>query len=126
MPDIYDKAVEYLTEAQLNDPRSATIFKAWSHLDDPGGILFGFASEHRNRGGQIIDNEVDSYQLVGCLTQIRGGGFVATRPELTEAIKADGRIPTSGEDVTVNDLPVFAEWQRKLDKELGRTPPDHI
>jgi hypothetical protein len=39
---------------------------------------------------------------------------------LTKAIRADARIPEGPQWITVNDLPVFAEWQRRLDKELKR------
>lgn len=52
----------------------------------------------------------------GCLTQIRRGGNWSYTAELTAAIRADERIPKDVADITVADLPVFAEWQRKIDK----------
>jgi hypothetical protein len=41
---------------------------------------------------------------------------------LSAAIFSDELIPISSHDITVADLPVFAEWQRKIDAELGREP----
>ena len=64
-------------------------------------------------------------QAIGCLTQIREGidddtglEYVAWTPELTEEIRADKRIPLCETDITVKDLPVFKEWQERLDKEI--------
>ena len=56
----------------------------------------------------------------GCLTMIRNGGWRAETEELTEAIRADERLPKTQQDITKEHLPVFAEWQRRLDKELSR------
>ena len=38
-------------------------------------------------------------------------------------IKADDRLPLFERDITPAHLPIFEEWQRIADKELGRTPP---
>jgi len=46
--------------------------------------------------------------------------WYAQTEELTEAIKADDRIPDRIEDVTKENLYVFVEWQERLDEELGR------
>lgn len=35
---------------------------------------------------------------------------------LTHEIQNDQRIPSNPEKITVADLPVFAEWQRKFDQ----------
>ena len=43
---------------------------------------------------------------------------MTTTPELTKAIRKDPRIPKLPKNITVADLPVFAEWQRRLDKEI--------
>jgi hypothetical protein len=58
----------------------------------------------------------------GCLTEIRNpnmGCIVTIHPhideQLTTQIMNDERIPRFVEDITVADLPVFAEWQRTLD-----------
>lgn len=55
----------------------------------------------------------------GCLTMIKAGRGAETE-ELTLAIRSDDRIPSKLEDITIESLPVFAEWQRCIDKELGR------
>lgn len=62
----------------------------------------------------------------GCLTTIRGLYYAGNYPfaatdELTEAIQNDERIPHDERYIEVSHLPIFAEWQRRLDKELGRT-----
>jgi len=56
--------------------------------------------------------------ICGCLTQIKWEEYDGPTPELTAAIRADERIPRS-EDLSLEDLPVFAEWHRKFDVELG-------
>lgn len=119
--DKYDEAIEYLTE------HPEKIYDAWSMseaLDSPtghAGCLFNFAGQQTDCA-DTDDGIVDC----GCLTQIRGGGgFAAFRsgeidPALSEEIAFDTRIPESGCSIRVEHLPVFAEWQRRLDKELGR------
>jgi hypothetical protein len=60
----------------------------------------------------------------GCLTQIRAFDYVkAYTPELTAAIRADDCLPRYVQNITPAHLPVFAEWQRKIDMEFNRTPP---
>lgn len=117
--DKYDKGIEELVESgSTNDAPDH-----WRYLRDVWGAatnpLFQYAcmdSRHAPQG-------------VGCLTMIRGGyGFRAETPELTEAILADKRIPMNidnllnlrGDELRAALQP-FAEWQRRLDKELGRT-----
>lgn len=122
MKDKYDEAIEYLT-ANPHD-----IFTAWLHPIDSdrdeikqAHCLFAYVAATRSD---------KSYESCGCLTQIRGAGYVAVShgeevTSLTEEIRRDERIPASAPDgscpaIAVADLPVFAEWQRRLDKELGR------
>lgn len=83
--------------------------------------LFAFATPDR-RG----------YANCGCLTQIRNGGLdncEAWTRELTNQIHADERIPANmdafgGEFDEMTEferfkaLQPFAEWQRRIDKEL--------
>jgi len=98
MTDKYDEAIAYLTA------RPDRIYYAWDHPYEPMGALFRYAGEG-----------------CGCLTQIRSDPEMrAATPELTAAIRADKRIPLSPKDITVELLPIFAEWQRRIDKELGR------
>lgn len=107
--DKYGEAIDYLTE------HPSRIDFAWQDPNgEPGGALFLFATksagpEHRS-----------TIQL-GCLTQIRAGIAEAATLQLTRAIAADIRIPERSIDIEVGHLPVFAEWQRRLDRELERS-----
>lgn len=61
----------------------------------------------------------------GCLTMIKGGRYIVDgRNDLTELVRKDIRLPLRPEEITVENLSVFAEWQRRLDVELDREPPD--
>lgn len=101
--DKYDRAIKFLQK------HPAQIESAWiSGLSDPtapGAVLFTSAGDSMSHG---------------CLTMIRGGGWDAATRKLTRAIRADKRIPDNGDYITVANLPVFAEWQRRLDRELKR------
>lgn len=91
--DKYDKAIAYLKK----HPRA--IKHAWTNTDrHKAGCLFGFTGDW----------------TTGCLTQVKYNKYDAPTPALTQAIRADDRIPRVA-DITVKSLPVFAEWQRKLD-----------
>ena len=119
MPDKYDRAIAYLTEFP------EAIGDAWSSDgDSPGWPLFQYATPDGKIGAR--DN-----RTCGCLTTIRFGhdkdfGSVAWTDELTAAILADERIPRLIGDVTLAHLPVFAEWQRRIDRELGRATEEAI
>lgn len=101
MKDKYDEAIDYLTANPTlvgeawNDPRRS-----------PGGCLFIYAERGESNH-------------CGCLTQVRKGILPAQTPKLTAEIRADERIPCYPADITIEMLPVFAEWQRRLDRELG-------
>ena len=99
--DKYDRAIKHLTE------NPDEIFKAWGSPEmHVAGCLFQFCGDSR-------------HDDIGCLTMVRGGAFAATE-ELTKAIRADDRIPEDETLIGVEHLPVFAEWQRRLDLELER------
>lgn len=56
----------------------------------------------------------------GCLTMIKKGGCYAyingeKNLEITEAIRNDGRIPSDPKYIKPEDLPVFKEWQERID-----------
>lgn len=108
-PDKYDKAIALLTE------HPEAIENSWSapYLH-PAGCLFALvAPEKRStRAGRVC----------GCLTQIRQKNFnlVAWTDDLTNRIRNDDRLPGSVEEITIAHLPVFAEWQRRIDVELRR------
>jgi hypothetical protein len=103
MKDKYDIAVEYLTA------HPEQILAAW---EDPSthsaGCLFAFAT-------------ADQDDACGCLTTIRRYARERAATEsLTLAIRADKRIPCNASDIAPANLPVFAEWQRKIDAALDR------
>ena len=53
----------------------------------------------------------------GCLTQVHAGTHEASNKKLTKAIRADNRLVDDAAFIHYPDqLKVFAEWQRKLDK----------
>lgn len=103
--DKYDKAVQKLTE------NPDLIEYAWlSPFGYEEGCLFLCASKSG-----------DPTRGYGCLTMIRRKtDAMAETDSLTERIRADERIPTSLKEITAENLPVFAEWQRIIDKELAR------
>ena len=111
-PDKYDRAVAFLTEnpEQIDD--------IWSNpTDHEAGVLFQFCSKEGDLRGHS-----DTYeQSCGCLTEVASGRWPAQNEKLRAEIMADDRIPKRASHITVSTLPVFAEWQRRLDKELNRT-----
>ncbi len=104
--DKYVHAMEYLHR----HPEMIRI--EWSHGNDPswsspGKHLFALTAEG-----------------CGCLTQVRGRSLRAASTEapteaLTRAIRRDQRIPRDEVNIRPEHLNVFAEWQRRLDRELG-------
>ncbi|MGE0289092.1 MAG: hypothetical protein AB7I42_22800 [Bradyrhizobium sp.] len=107
MADKYDKAMAYLLAAETDEDFTERVWDAWrAPYDTDGGALF----QHAGTGPDC-----------GCLTSVRRGSFDAETPELTAAIRADERIPKYCADITRDNLPVFAEWQRRIDRELGRS-----
>jgi hypothetical protein len=128
--DAYDKMVAYLNAnphlifVSWNDPRPGI---------NAAGPLFAYVWPHNNPPGKI-----------GCLTTIATGEYDAATPELKNALLADDRLKVDVLEIRydafkeANDeraanravaeallplLPVFAEWQRRIDKELGRNEP---
>lgn len=95
--DIYDKEIKRLSK----DPDK--IYSAWLYGDDHSP-LFDAAGPRRDGVN------------CGCLTQVKRGMYLASSKRLTAAIQADARIPSNPHKITPEHLPVFAEWQRKLDK----------
>lgn len=110
--DKYDIAIEYLTKYPNE------MYTAWGNPDaHEAGCLFQYAT--RKYGPE------NTPLSIGCLTMIRDSNKLQTMyceaetQQLTREIKADKRIPDRISKVTVDDLSVFAEWQRRLDRELG-------
>lgn len=107
--DAYDEAVEFLIE---NDQ---LIYNSWNHpYSTLGGILFIYAAPKKN----II--------ACGCLTQIKKGHMGCSDNEITKQIQADNRLPDNVTAIKREHLPVFAEWQRRLDKHWNRVPPSFV
>lgn len=108
--DKYHAAIIYLTA------HPEEIEEAWASLRQKiGGCLFQFAM----RDGFYGSNQSDPNSC-GCLTQVKNKERRAETEALTTAIRNDVRIPSTHGAITVRNLHVFAEWQRRLDKELNR------
>lgn len=122
-PDKYDLAISYLRQ------NPEMIHDAWNHPgghEHEGGVLFGFVGpDWKNKHNPAYIDRVET-GTCGCLQQIRaakekgndgksGTMEMSFWPRLWEKIASDRRIPIKSGDITVQDLPVFAEWQRELD-----------
>ncbi len=111
MADKYDEAVAYLTE-HPDETRTAWRYPE-SHV---AGCLFRYATETGGEYSFVSDD------YCGCLTQIHCGDRFAVNDDVTEAIRSDQRIPNDvSNSMPRETLEVFAEWQRRLDREI-RTP----
>lgn len=105
----YDKQIEYL----INNP--GKIFDQW--VDALG--LFKYAG-YESGQKPAFKHGIDS-TYPGCLTQIRGNfrakvsikGIIDE--DITMAIKKDTRLPSCGSKIEIKHLPVFKEWQEKVD-----------
>lgn len=118
--DKYDEAIDWLVENadddELLEGYGSVVERAWDGDLDQGWCLF-----------QIVSPSGLAWKACGCLTQIRRpeNTLDACTPELTAAIRADERIPFDvcgmkklrGDDLRAALLP-FAEWQRRLDREI--------
>lgn len=123
--DVYDLAVARLTRSP------ELIYAAWNQPSkNIGGILF------RNAGAPLLDGfhvSSSSVGVCGCLTQIKNDPDTYKvivnnyrRNDVLLEIARDARIPQRGKHITVEDLPVFAEWQRRFDVMFEREPPKEI
>lgn len=96
--DKYDLAIEFLKQAP-----ATMIGEAWQDPEHhEAGCLFMWANKS-----------------AGCLTQIRKHDCYLDGTPLVAEISKDERIPKNWDEITVEILPFFAEWQRRLDRELG-------
>lgn len=109
--DRYSQEVERLTAKAAGDTQA--LLKSWGNMEP----LFRFV--HPKYDCEVLPGGGQC----GCLTQIRARTQVAFSEELTIAICADERLPTNACEIAAANLPVFAEWNRRIDRELGRTPP---
>ncbi len=114
-PDAYDRAAARLQKVKNFADAVRT---AWENpLLSRNGSLFSFVSP--DRCGMRAPNG----QNCGCLTQVRGGAYIAYTHDLTEKIREDRRLPKGVSKIRPHHLHVFASWQRRIDRALGRTPP---
>lgn len=115
--DNYDKAIEYLKS------NPAQILDIW---DDPKSHFSGILFQAVTPDGT---GQVNSYdEFCGDICEIHSNLASAWTDELLEEIIKDFRIPeifashNYKPKITVELLPLFAEWQRKIDKALNRNP----
>lgn len=124
--DKYDLEIERLSQVSADE-----LDRAWDSDDDvtANSPLFQFCS----RTGRASGNRADS---CGCLVQVCWFSWKFTEiPALTEAIRADRRIPwdvtyqgawdglTRRERIAI--LTHFADWQRALDATIRAGKPWH-
>ena len=121
--DKYDHAIDYLTEHPEN------IESAWgdpSGWEGKGGELFGFVGPDWKSSTNPGLHERIETGTCGCLQQIRqsfkhggdgtsGSMTMSHWPRLWQKIADDRSLPSESEAIGVEDLPVFADWQRELD-----------
>lgn len=103
--DRYDQEIERVSRG-LSEGRNPLSF--WTFGEQHSPLFDGCSVDRRS---------------CFCLTAVRNIGVGAETRELSDAIRSDKRIPDDERLIRSEHLPVFAEWQRRLDKELGRTPP---
>lgn len=108
-----DKYDAQIAKLLASENFKATVFSDWVN----GLGLFEFVSPDGHR-------PAESEATCGCLTMVRLGiGYAFGKDnqpsdKLTKEIRADVRIPKMLSEVEPEDLPVFAEWQRRLDEEI--------
>ncbi len=127
-PDKYDLAIEYLTR------NPDDIGDAWGNPEDyagRGGELFGFVGPDWTSNSNKVRYD-GVHGTCGCLQQIRaakvngkhenmaqalnGSDMTGSYwPRLWDKIANDRNLPHDENEITVEDLPVFAEWQREID-----------
>ena len=106
--DKYEQAAEQLREAVAEGVDISDVWGDPHEYLDQGGLLF----LHCTPTGEGLHDGV----WYGCLTQVKHGiANKAVSSELTDAIRADDRIPHDI-DIDVDDLDWAIEWQRKMDK----------
>ena len=97
----YDEAIEYLTK----NPHE--IENAWRKPSDaPGGCLFQF----------LPPPPLEDNLAQGCLTMIRSQPekYSSRVPFLDEIIQ-DERIPLRADDITIERLSIFKEYQERVE-----------
>jgi hypothetical protein len=120
MADKYDEAIAEL-EGAKDFNRAVT--SAWVDAGEKttAGLLFQFCNKKNERGRQVAMSDNGNVVRIGCLTQIRDSPLhIAETETLTTAIRADEKLPNSTDGVRHEHLSLLADWQRRIDRELGR------
>lgn len=125
--DKYDDAIEWLVEHadEISKYGEQMVEVAWgNNRTHQAGCLFAFCYRDDSYP------QLEDWQSCGCLTMIRSNPkrYVAATPALTLEISLDSRLPREIEelrDLRGDNLRAalqpFAEWQRRLDKEIRQT-----
>ncbi len=121
VPDKYDKAVAWLTKHPKHIENTWNrAFCLPSQLAEIADITKVQKLAHKR--ASCLFESCGFHQRSGCLTQVaHGSSRQSGTPKLTRAIRADkGNIPKNGGAIKVKDLPLFANWRRRIDKELAK------
>ena len=118
------------TRDRYDDAIDACVCRAGDFIGDLQYIeaTWGNLADKHN-GYELFQNCGEESNGCGCLTMIREWGYTAATPELTRLIKEDDRIAKIEKIITMrgnelrNALQPFAEWQRRLDKEIRNIQP---
>jgi len=119
--DIYEKAITYLTNHPTRIP------EVW---DDPKSHFSGVLFQAVTPSGYSEENLEGLF--CGDICEIHSFMAHGWTEVLEEAIAQDHRIPKLFANnnfvpkITVDMLPVFAEWQRKIDAILMRKPEKFV
>ncbi len=117
MSDRFDKAVKHLTK------RPELIAETWNraYATELGQRAFTTAERaaHAASACLFLNCGNKGFPATGCLTQVCHNHQKAGTPELTKAIRADKKIPRNGDAIKVGDLQLFADWQRRIKRELA-------
>lgn len=106
--DKYDKAIQYLRA------NPSEIYRAYSYCEShQAGCLFQFVTK--------TGRSSERHHGCLCLLRFDPNLFWCDVKSLDIEIKNDTRIPIYGSDITVDNLHIFAELQRKIDVVLERT-----
>lgn len=101
----YDVQIASLTK------NPALIERQWSEAEGLFKCIGGMA--HPEAGClTMIRNSQDGKHWLGRMAVING----VVDDKLTQEIREDERIPTKCADIKVEHLPIFKEWQERIDK----------
>lgn len=107
--DKYDLAIQALTL------EPSAIYESWNKANDPESLTGNALLGH------VLFTPVDrTGHKCACLTEVKEHYLDFGPDKYRTEIKNDPRIPSCGMAITVDHLPVFAEWQRRLDADAAK------